>query len=478
MFLLLAVNAGATDYYVKNSGGDGLTGLSDAQAWETISKVNGETFSAGDNIYFRRGDVWREQLVPDSGSSAGHITYGAYGGGAKPQLMRSVEENETSDWVDQTGNIWQNTDASLTIDVGNIILNNGDSVGIKVWGEGDVDTDLEFWYDETNDLVNLYSTSNPASRWNDVELALRGHIVNGVSKNYITIKDIDFIYGGAHGIYCSDCTYITIQDSTFKYIGGGDQDGGASEVRFGNAIEFWDSADNIIVERNVFEQSYDEAITNQGSSNSKTVSNVYVRNNIVKNCHRAYHLWLSGSSTAFNGVFIENNTFVNSGSWASVAAQRSDPDTDFVAGGTNSATITNVNIRNNIMSNPAEWMVIFDTNMTNYASINTSNNHYVTVSGNMWKWGSNIYDDTQLESLKSTESQETDSQTGAVNFIGQDNYISSSSAAKDAGINVTTVTNDFRRLPRPQDGTYDIGAYEYGQVINSNGVTLNGVTIN
>ena len=83
--LLGAGSLYATDYYVKNDGDDTKAGTSDALAWKTIAKVNGESFSGDDIIYFKRGDTWREQItVPDSGTSGHQITFGAYGAGADP----------------------------------------------------------------------------------------------------------------------------------------------------------------------------------------------------------------------------------------------------------------------------------------------------------------------------------------------------------------------------------------------------------
>jgi hypothetical protein len=73
-------------YYVDATGGDdGNTGLATDNAWQTISKVNGESFSAGDSILFAKDNTWREQLtVPSSGSAGNPITFGAYGSGAAP----------------------------------------------------------------------------------------------------------------------------------------------------------------------------------------------------------------------------------------------------------------------------------------------------------------------------------------------------------------------------------------------------------
>ena len=76
-----------TDYYVDATGGDDGDDGSMSTPWQTVSQVNGSTFSAGDNIYFKKGEVWRETLdLPSSGSSGSPITFGAYGSGAKPRI--------------------------------------------------------------------------------------------------------------------------------------------------------------------------------------------------------------------------------------------------------------------------------------------------------------------------------------------------------------------------------------------------------
>lgn len=70
-----------TTYYVANSGSDGAAGTIGVP-WQTVSKVNGFTFTSGDSILFNRGDTWREQLtVP-----RGNLTLGQYGSGALPVI--------------------------------------------------------------------------------------------------------------------------------------------------------------------------------------------------------------------------------------------------------------------------------------------------------------------------------------------------------------------------------------------------------
>ena len=73
-------------YYVDQTGGnDANGGESSGDAWKTIAKVNGVAFNPGDNIFFKRGETWAEELVvPSSGTSGNQIVFGAYDYGARP----------------------------------------------------------------------------------------------------------------------------------------------------------------------------------------------------------------------------------------------------------------------------------------------------------------------------------------------------------------------------------------------------------
>lgn len=80
IFYLLIFNSFAATYYVKSDGNDGNTGLSDAQAWETISKVNNSISGTGDDVYFKCGDTWTgEYLYNDwNGTVGDRVVIGAY----------------------------------------------------------------------------------------------------------------------------------------------------------------------------------------------------------------------------------------------------------------------------------------------------------------------------------------------------------------------------------------------------------------
>ncbi len=99
----------ATVYYVSPSGSDTNNGTSTSTPWRTISKVNslGSSLHAGDQVLFLRGSMWREKLnVPNSGSTASKITFGAYGTGAEPIISGSVA---VTNWTLHSGNIWKAT---------------------------------------------------------------------------------------------------------------------------------------------------------------------------------------------------------------------------------------------------------------------------------------------------------------------------------------------------------------------------------
>jgi hypothetical protein len=94
-------------YFVKNGGNDSLNGISDGNAWATIAKVNAQSLSPGDSIFFNKGNTWNEKLLmPSSGTLGNNIVFDAYGTGAKPIFDVSVRK---TDFVLDSGSIYKRT---------------------------------------------------------------------------------------------------------------------------------------------------------------------------------------------------------------------------------------------------------------------------------------------------------------------------------------------------------------------------------
>ena len=92
-------------YYVANDGVDSNNGTHPNYPWKTMSKVetelDGGVISQGDDIYFKRGDVWQENVgyggidLKLGGTSTNPMIIGAYGTGAKPVLTNTAPNEHT-----------------------------------------------------------------------------------------------------------------------------------------------------------------------------------------------------------------------------------------------------------------------------------------------------------------------------------------------------------------------------------------------
>ena len=104
----------ATTYYISNMGDDANNGTSTATPWKTLTKLSAElggtsgtwgTISTGDQVYFRRGDVFRGSIAFSAYNNDG-ITFDAYGSGATPIIKGSTV---VTNWTVHSGNIWKAT---------------------------------------------------------------------------------------------------------------------------------------------------------------------------------------------------------------------------------------------------------------------------------------------------------------------------------------------------------------------------------
>jgi len=201
-FLVWSSVASATTYYVSSStGNDASAGTSSGAAWQTVAKVNGQTFLPGDSILFKRGDVWNESLVPgSSGSSGNPITFDAYGTGAAPNLTGYYAVPATA-WVLVTGNAWK-----AAVPAGYTTINF--CLFGSMWGQKvpAVSSNLTAQWDFylANGFVYVFSVGNPATYYNEaiVPMALSNvPVINVNGKSWLTFQHFLVNWFDQYGVY-------------------------------------------------------------------------------------------------------------------------------------------------------------------------------------------------------------------------------------------------------------------------------------
>jgi hypothetical protein len=214
IFSGIGITSSATTYYIKNSGNNYNTGLSNDQAWRTISKINSISFLPGDYILFNRGDSWNESLaVNSSGSSSAKITFGAYGIGANPIITGKMDVpgwSSSTNWSTSGVNIWKISWPMSYVRL-RIWLNNTE---VRKAYSSTV-TEGTPWYHDGSYLY-IYSKSNPSMAFNSLITTGRVQFLNIENKRYLAFQNLD-IRGFYEGIDMTHCDNIIIE---YCNIGG------------------------------------------------------------------------------------------------------------------------------------------------------------------------------------------------------------------------------------------------------------------
>lgn len=180
-------------FYVDATGGaDGDDGRTPDTAWQTIGKVNGETFLPGDYVLFKRGETWVGTLLafPSSGSFQRPIVISDYGSGALP----IIDGNDLVDCVtavNQNYLLFQNIEVTQGFNNGFLITGCTyiDFIDCDAHDCGNVGLEFD---DSSFCSVTRGSFFDTYER---VALTTNAGIVVGDNSHDILIKDAD-CYGG------------------------------------------------------------------------------------------------------------------------------------------------------------------------------------------------------------------------------------------------------------------------------------------
>ncbi|MBQ7821472.1 MAG: S-layer homology domain-containing protein [Clostridia bacterium] len=374
-----AVEVTGTKYYVSADGNNENDGLTPESAWKTVDKVNKHTFNFGDGVFFNRGDEWRtvDSLMAQSG-----VTYSAYGSGAKPVIISSVDGSGAHQWIStEYENVYAFVNAIPdSRDVATIVFDGGRAWGIQIqqtkdgdrleigrvyngieWfdtatgafsGAGDLNNDLEFYHDWNSDILYLYSKDgNPGERFVTVEIVDKGNgirLTNDEALGYahdIVIDNIAVYGAGSHGIGGGTVKNVTVQYCTLEWIGGSRQfNDPAQNTRFGNAVESYGNSENFVIRDCYASQIYDCCWTVQISGPGE-FRNIKMYNNVSEYCNSGLEVWQSGGT--ISGMDLYNNyTRFNGYGWSH---QRPNKGGNFFYGGASvSSSYENNHVRNNV----------------------------------------------------------------------------------------------------------------------------------
>jgi len=312
LIIILFVNTlqAQTTYYVDATGGDdSKSGLSETTAWQTLDKVNDQTFLPDDSMLFKRGEIWsgkKLEIAGHSGTTTLPIVYGAYDTGEKPIITSIISHSHT--WSDMGGNIWKANNPPLEHPE-RMLINGAEKLRANIQSE--LDGSTYFWrYDnDTNDLY-LYATVNP----NSFIIAYTADfplIVGEVS--HIVVKDLD-IQGGWTGIYINTLSKNIHLNNL--HIGKYSREG---LIIATDSTVLTDFPENIIVENCTFDAffafdyssagDYDDSF-DRGCSDglrAEELINSEIKNCLFKNWGHASLSLTGGEDMSVSNVSIHDN---------------------------------------------------------------------------------------------------------------------------------------------------------------------------
>ncbi|MBR3680663.1 MAG: right-handed parallel beta-helix repeat-containing protein [Clostridia bacterium] len=262
-------------YYVDNVNGslhnDGISPNSAVCDCATLSLLGGDT------VLFKRGTTYRV-LALTPGTPDAPITYGAYGEGDAPAFSGGTDVSRPEDWIPtERENVWLCT-AETRGCVGNIVLNGNLCISPLRYNIEDLSAQGDFFdsLNVENDFrkkwckgtpaknhLYLYSVGNPAAVYEKIEAIDFGSPHLCFIRDNVILDGLCFRNSSVHAVAGAGGKNVTVRNCHFENIGGCVWCY-ELKIRFGNAVEFWFTAENVLVENCSFKNVYDSCVTHQG----------------------------------------------------------------------------------------------------------------------------------------------------------------------------------------------------------------------
>lgn len=491
-------NLWAEDYYINaNSGNDSNNGTSPNSAWKTLEKVNAFTFSPGDNLFFRSGQVWNGQLLlNNSGTNGNPIKVDKYGNGNKPIInggglltnsaatvliknaeyieINNLELTNTNGDTDYQGDLWAilgELDIAGGMEANHIYIRNcfihdvnGDVAtkttgGIYMTAFGEDPSRYNDLRIENNEIDNIgglgianqssYASIASDTRYPSLNIKIRGNRISNTGRNNLIIRASDgsvveyntFVnssrHDTGHSIFCFNTDKVLIQyNETYGNTGSGNKDRGAYDADY--------NCKNTIIQYNYSHDNFWGFAIMKRAVNE----NVTIRYNISENDSKAIYFYGFENQSGMTTANIYNNThYLKSGIKISVFGRDGFK-----------RTAIKTNFSNNIFHFEDSGSVWGEFNS---GSVNFRNNCFYNIEA----LGTNFI--TSNPRLISPNAGEKDIDWSNYPNVLVGYKLQENSPCIDAGRNISNNGGfDFWGEPL-YNGAADIGASEYRKPIDS-----------
>lgn len=297
-------------FYVSSSDGDDNNlGLSPKEPKKTLQQFSGKSHIT---VLLKCGDVFEME----EGFLAGNgCIYATYGSGNRPvvsfykklsvPLERMTEYNNV--WMADllgTEGIYNGREDKDNCNIGQLLLNGEVNwkrvvVSTSVYEAFNFPADIEaradgsWTVDWLQSKLYLYSEEDPNEQ--EIYVAPDVHGIAFDSVKDTTLKGWTITGAGAHGCNITDADNVVVQSCFFYHIGGVVHR--SVGIRYGNAVQIWNSGRNITVANNYADWVFDSCYTNQGASETAYCENVVFEKNIGAHAFTGIETWADSYST-------------------------------------------------------------------------------------------------------------------------------------------------------------------------------------
>lgn len=326
--LTYAVDSGKI-YYISSNGisNDGI----DINNPMSLEKANTKKFNSNDKILFKRGDTFFGQISFNVNSQKGReVVISSYGNGNIPIISGAKILNKKSGWIlyDEKNSIYRidltdfknfdgiKTNDSNSCNIGFLEDDQGNKYYNRKQFLENLNTNFDFYCDNIQYLY-IKSEINPYDKIGTLKASTRIDLVR-LSSN-IKISSLRICYTGAHGIVKKDnlIDNVLIENCIIENIGGSVQVIN-NFTKYGNGIEFWNQASNIVVNNNIIREIYDAGFTIQGNTTNTGFENIQCYQNVIQACTYPIEIFCRNKNNENIEIGIKkceiyNNYIINQG---------------------------------------------------------------------------------------------------------------------------------------------------------------------